>query len=218
MKKDAGQVDRRQLLVAAAARVLSDQGPAGFSARRVTAVAGTSTMAVYSTFGSMETLLEAVVDEGFRLLGERFSAITPSEDPLRDVAERTMAYVGFAAEHRDLYGVMFGTTPLGSYRRTSPDQLRTGREGTLDRVGADLARAGDLGRIAPRPRANPSFLWWSAIHGYSLLETSGHVSPETGRPRILAELLVTLFAGLGDDLERASASVRAGLAAAGIRS
>ncbi|GAB2975107.1 TetR/AcrR family transcriptional regulator [Nocardioides montaniterrae] len=218
MASAGGQVDRRQSLVAAAARVLADQGPAGFSARRVTAVAGTSTMAVYSTFGSMETLLEAVVDEGFRLLEERFTAVAPTEDPLRDVAERTMAYVGFAAEHRDLYGVMFGTTPLGRYRRTSPDQLRAGREGTLDRIGADLARAADLGRISRRPEANPSFLWWSSVHGYTLLETSGHVRPETGRQRILAELLVTLFAGLGDDAERASASVAAGLAAAEIRS
>lgn len=218
MASGTRQPERRERLVTAAARALAEQGAAGFSARRVTAAAGTSTMTVYSEFGSMEALLEAVVDEGFRRLEEGFLAVTPTDDPLRDVAARTMAYVDFASRHRDLYGVMFGTIPLGQYERTTPEQLRTGRAGTLDRVGADLERAVDLGRLARRPSRNLSFTWWSTVHGYTLLETSGHIRAHPGRERILLDLLTVMFVGLGDDEERAGASVTAGFDAAAVRS
>lgn len=200
----------RPRLIAAAATVLATDGVAGLTARRVTAEAGTSTMAVYTHFGSMEALVDEVANEGFRRMEAALVAVAPTEDPLRDVAAQTVAYVDFATSHRDLYGVMFGTTPLGRYQRTSPEQLRTGRPETLDRVAANLERAVHLGRLGERHPSDLAFIWWATAHGYALLETSGHIHPTPGRPRILQQLLVALLSGLGDGAE-AAASVAGGL-------
>lgn len=168
-------------------------------------------MALYTHFGSMEALIDAVVAEGFRLMETRLVAVPQSDDPVRDVTLQTLAYVDFAVEHRDLYGIMFGTIPLGQYQRTSPDQLQSGRTETLDRIGANLARAAGSGRLLPQRSSDLAFIWWSAVHGYALLETSGHIAPGPGRPRILAGLLTALFTGLGDDLDAANRSVESGI-------
>lgn len=201
----------RERLITAAVAVLAEHGVGGFSARRVTSAANTSTMAVYTQFGSMESLVEAVVEVAFSRMETALAEVPATNDPLQDVSAQTLAYVDFATLNRDLYGVMFGTIPLGPYRRTTPSQLRTGRTQTLDRIGANLARAADGGRIAPRPMTDLAFIWWSTIHGYALLETTGHIRATPGRDRILAALLETLFIGLGDRPAGAKDSVTHGL-------
>ncbi|BBH16432.1 TetR family transcriptional regulator [Nocardioides baekrokdamisoli] len=201
----------RERLVTAAVAVIAEHGVGGFSARRVTRAANTSTMAVYTQFGSMESLVEAVIDVAFSRMERALAEAPATDDPLRDVSAQTLAYLNFATHNRDLYGVMFGTIPLGPYRRTTPSQLRTGRTQTLDRVGANLARAADEGRIAPRPITDLAFMWWSTIHGYALLETTGHIRATPGRNRILAALLETMFIGLGDRPAEANDSVTRGL-------
>lgn len=168
-------------------------------------------MTVYTHFGSMEALIDAVVTEGFSVMEARLLAVPGTEDPLRDVTAQTVTYIEFAVEHRDLYGIMFGTVPLGRYQRTSPAQLQTGRAETLDRIGANLVRAVESGRLDQRRSSELAFMWWSLAHGYALLETSGHIAPRPGRPRILANLLAALFAGLGDDEQAAKASVESGI-------
>lgn len=203
------QPDMRERLITAAANVLATQGVAGFTTRRVAAEARASTMTVYTHFGSMEALIDAVVTEGFRIMEARLVAVARTDDPIRDVTMQTLAYVDFAVEHRDLYGIMFGTVPLGGYQRTSPAQLRAGRAETLDRVGATLVRVVESGRLAPRRSSELAFMWWSLAHGYALLETSGHIAAGTGRPRILAGVLTALLSGLGDGT--AHASVEAGI-------
>lgn len=202
----------RRRLVEAAARELAASGPGGLTARRVTAAAGTSTMAVYSHFGSMQALVRAVIEHGFSLLEEHLVAVPASADPVRDVVAQTRAYLAYAGEHPELYAVMFLTMPLGPYRPTSPAELRTGRRETLDRIGANLARAAESGRISAAPQADLAFTWWSAVHGYAMLESSGHIHRNPGRTRILQRLLVALFTGLGDAPATAAASVRQGLA------
>lgn len=89
----------RRRLTEAAARLAAAGGAGALSTRRVATEAGTSTMAVYTHFGSMEALVQAVVSEGFDRLEQRFLAVEPSDDPVRDVARLTAAYVDHAREN-----------------------------------------------------------------------------------------------------------------------
>lgn len=202
----------RQRLTEAAARLAAAGGAGALSTRRVATEAGTSTMAVYTHFGSMEALVQAVVSEGFDRLEQRFLAVEPSDDPVRDVARLTAAYVDHARENAELYAVMFGLASLGSYRPVTPESLQVGRRETLDRVGAALARAVDAGRIRKATGSALSFRWWALVHGYVMLEGSGYVASETGTERVLGPLLVDFLVGEGDGAEQAAASVDAGLA------
>lgn len=206
----------RRRLVEAAAALLADSGPGALTARKVAAAAGTSTMSVYTHVGSMELLVRAVVDEGFRTLEAALVAIGATDDPLRDVATQTAAYLRHATAHPDLYAVMFGTLPLGKFRANDPAELQTGRRETLDRIGHNLVRAVDAGRLDPAGESDLAFSWWSAVHGYAVLESSGHIHPVPGRVRVLQRLLVALFVGLGDERESARASVGEGLGDIGV--
>lgn len=205
------QATLRDRLITAAVAVIAEHGIGGFSARRVSAAAGTSTMGVYTQFGSMDALVDAIVAEAFIRLEARLCVVPASADPVQDVAAQTIAYVDFATENPDLYGVMFGTIPLGPYRRTTAAELQTGRTETLDRVGQNLARAAAEGRIRPLSTTDLAFMWWSTVHGYSLLETGGYIHAKPGRARILQGLIEGLFAGVGDEPIIAAASVTAGI-------
>ena len=79
------ETDVRRRLVEAAADLLSEEGPAALSARRLAREAGTSTMAVYTHFGGMPALVRAVVAEGFARLYDRVAEVEPSDDPLADL-------------------------------------------------------------------------------------------------------------------------------------
>lgn len=203
----------RRRLVDAAAGLLAEGGPATLTVRKVAAAANTSTMAVYTHFGSMEPLVAAVVEEGFAMLERAFVEVVPSDDPVRDVAAQTAAYLEFATEQAALYAVMFGTAPLGRFRLPPPTTDQRGRRQTLDRVAEALGRAHADGRVDEERSADLSFRWWSLVHGYALLEAAGFVLAGPGRVRVLAPGLVAFFVGHGDDAARARASVRSGLAA-----
>ena len=136
----------RLTLLEAAARLLSEDGPTSLTTRRVASEAGTSTMAVYTHFGSINDLVQAVVVEGFRRFGERLRAVPRTDDPLADLVGLSVAYRENALENRHLYTVMFGSASLGGYRRTSPDQLQIGCD-TFDQFTEVLQRAMDAGVI-----------------------------------------------------------------------
>lgn len=203
----------RRRLVGAAAHLLAEGGPGSLSTRKVASAAGTSTMSVYTHFGSMAGVVRGVVEEGFAMLERAFLEVPTTDDPVRDVAAQSAAMVEFAAEFAELYAVMFGTAPLGQFRLPPPSTDQRGRSQTLDRVAANLGRATEAGRLDDERPSILSFQWWSLVHGYAMLETAGFLVRGQARERVLGPALVALFVGLGDDRDRAEGSVREGLAA-----
>ena len=57
--------DNRATLIDAAARLVAEGGPGSLSARLLAREAGTSTMAVYTYFGSMSAIVREIVHDGF---------------------------------------------------------------------------------------------------------------------------------------------------------
>ena len=77
--------DVRAALIAATAKRLAEGGPDQVSVRAVAADIGTSTMAVYTHFGSKAELLRAVTVEGFRRFAARLAELEPTGDPVADI-------------------------------------------------------------------------------------------------------------------------------------
>ncbi|WP_187776444.1 TetR/AcrR family transcriptional regulator [Antrihabitans cavernicola] len=197
--------DVRARLLESAARLLAQDGPSGMSTRKVAAQAGTSTMALYSQFGSMPELVRAIVDEGFTRLREQIDRIPQTSDPVADLGAIFAAWLDNARDNPDLYVVMFGATALGGYRR-SGDDLQQGRY-AFDALASGADRAISAGRFNPgEPVAIASRLW-SALHGYVMLEIVGYFDPpNSGVKYVLQPMLVDLVIGLGDQRARAQAS------------
>lgn len=195
-------------LLEAAARLLLEEGSGALSARRVSSQAGVSTQGLYTHFGSMGNLVVAVVEEGFSRLGQALDNVAPSVDPVADLARQTHAYVEYAWAQPALYGVMFGSIPLGSFRLTDPEEVKRGRY-TLDKVAVTMQRAIAAGRFHEDV---PFFLanrWWVTVHGFALLEASGYLRRPAGEAKVLLPVLKHLFVGMGDEAARVEASLQA---------
>jgi len=195
MSEEPSETDVRRRLVEAAADLLSEEGPAALSARRLAREAETSTMAVYTHFGGMPALVRAVVAEGFARLYDRVAEAGPSDDPLTDLVTAGSAYRAFALAEPHLYLVMFGSTALGEYRLTE-EELEVGLAafGQLVAVVERVMAAGAIRRDDPAAVAGQ---FWAALHGYVMIELSGlsHVV-EDPEAQILQPLLANLLAAL----------------------
>ncbi|MGW3345240.1 TetR/AcrR family transcriptional regulator [Nonomuraea rubra] len=93
----------RQDLLDAALRILREQGAPSLTLRRVADAAATSTMGIYTCFGSRAGLLEAIYEHGFHLLHE---ALTTSlndhtDPPTNSLNSQPEALTGSLNDHAD---------------------------------------------------------------------------------------------------------------------
>ena len=184
--------DVRRRLIQVAADLLSEEGPAALTARRLARDAGTSTMAVYTHFGGMPALVREVVAEGFARLYARVAEVESTEDPLVDLVAGCLAYRAHALADPHMFFVMFGSASLGEYRLAEGEHevglAAFGQlVGAVERVmGAGVIRRADPAAVAGQ--------LWAALHGYVMIELSGfsHVvdDPES---EILQPMLANLL-------------------------
>ena len=147
--------------------MLEESGPETLRARALTAEVGTSTQALYTLFGGMPGLFEALVADGFRRFAAYVAAVPETDDPVADFFAKGWAFVEWALTHPQLYRLMFGITGDGLRRHAglamtvagAAEQLargaeRDGRDGALDGPGRGV-RAGPARGPGPRLRPVP---------------------------------------------------------------
>jgi AcrR family transcriptional regulator len=202
MNPRVGDPATRLALVEAAARLLAAHGPAALSARRLAAEVGTSTMAIYTHFGSMPDLVRAVVREGFDRLARRLAEVPATDDPVADLANQSRAYRRNALAEPHLYAVMLGGSAVAGFALTDEDR-RIGLD--TFRVARDSAqRCIDAGRFRPTDPWAVARQLLCLVHGRILLELGGYLD---GPP---FDIQLRDFAvGAGDTIEAATASVTA---------
>ncbi|MDT3396865.1 TetR/AcrR family transcriptional regulator [Streptomyces sp. B1866] len=213
----------RERLIAAAVDLLAAEGPEAVQARKLTAEVGTSTMAVYTHFGGMPGLVDAVAREGFVRLGRALAAVERTDSPLADLMALGLAYRDQARAHPELYRVMFGVTAINGHRPVRSHVTTTGAAATDAGTGvptADEATGAATGEDrdealatfnvlvgaveaamaggALRPADPTAFAaqLWSLVHGYVLLETAGYFDDD-GLERVLLPLMTAVAVGAG---------------------
>jgi AcrR family transcriptional regulator len=202
--------DLRPRLLDATIGLLATEGPAAVQARTVTAAVGASTMMVYKLFGGMPGLLNAVCDEGFRRLAERFDAAPRTGDAVADAAVLALIHRAGALENPHLYDLMFGLSNPGGHRPVARAAATDDAPGFAAAYGQLLTCAEALsasGRIHPADPEAIAAQLWSFVHGAITLELAGHLArfddPVTA---VLIPLATTVMTGLGDTPDRARAS------------
>ncbi len=170
--KPAG-ADLRARLIEEAARILGEEGPSALSARRLAAGAGTSTMAVYTHFGAMSAVVDAVATEGFSRLIAHVDAVRRSDDTIDDLRRSAAAYRDNALENRHLFGVMFGAISVGGFHGRGADPEVS--IAAFDQIASLIERAMDAGALLSGDPRQVAAQFWSALHGYVMLELSGNV-------------------------------------------
>jgi AcrR family transcriptional regulator len=205
----------RTKVLDAAMRLLDTDGPDALQVRRIAAEVGSSTMTVYTHFGSMDDLRAAVVDEGLARFATTLEQAGQTEDPIADLFVQGVAYRRFALGNPHLYRMMFGVSGPKSDQPNFREL--TGNTPHGDAAFGFLARlterAAADGRVRVPDTVALAAQIWSAIHGYVLLEMAGFFAPEAdGLAAVLVPLTITLLVGAGDERERAESSFADALA------
>jgi AcrR family transcriptional regulator len=189
----------RMALLEAAARLIAEEGSPALSLRRLAAEVGTSTMAIYTHFGGMTELRQAVRREGFARLAAHLAQVGATADPVADLGLLGWRYYLNATANPHLYRSMFMEHVDGSEQDIGMETFQSLVDG-VDRC----IRAGRFRQADPFDLA---LQLWSTAHGTVALHLAGLLSADRALETSAATSL-NLIIAFGDDAELAIKSMR----------
>jgi AcrR family transcriptional regulator len=184
--------DTREALLAAAGRLLAEEGPGALSLRRVAEAVGTSTRAVYSVFGGKEGLLGAMYWTMAESMAAAHARVPHSNDPVAELLRLTAAYRRSALSHPHLYPLMFG----GAVPGFTPEARAMAHARTaFARVQQTIARALAAGRFRGRTVGRMAHMLWALVHGLASLELAGALGTRTAAAALWRDAVVAMLRG-----------------------
>lgn len=173
----------REAILAAAATVLSEEGPAALTIRRVAQAVNASTKVIYTSFGGKDGLLDALYLHSFTgLEREMLSARTAAAAPADCLHAVCLAYRAYALAEPAFYNVMFGD--LGrAWQPPHESRLQARETFRILREAIEVS-------LPPHrlPEAIPTTrLLWAAMHGVVSLEMRGLLAEEAADCVLLFE-------------------------------
>jgi AcrR family transcriptional regulator len=167
--------ERRQQILDAARSVAEDEGWSAVTSRRLADAIGYTQPVLYSHFpGGKTEIMRTVALAGFAELSAATREALGRRTGGGAIAAVAAVYLDFATSHPALYEAMF-QLPIDA--RFAQDDAEAELRAGFDALSAALG-AGD---------GTATEVFWSALHGMSLLERAGRMRPEH-RPNRIAEL------------------------------
>src|SRR6185312_6747466 len=213
----------RGQLVEAGIALLERDGLPAVNVRNVAAQVGTSTMAVYTHFGGMTGLIDAIAGEAFARFTQALTEAQQTDDPVADFFAMGLGYHRFALANPQRYQLIFGTSSPASIAGYRTDLTVTGTATERSEWGVSFKALRNLvrrmiaaGRIRDDGELVIAGRLWSLIHGAVMLEMAGFFGHEGhGLAQILGPLTVDVLVGMGDDRAMTDQSLAAAAAALG---
>ena len=173
--------ERRQQILDAARGIAEADGWTAVTSRRLADAIGYTQPVLYGHFpGGKTEIMRTVALAGFAELAAATRAAMGGKTGPQAVAAVADAYLSFAATHPSLYEAMFQLPIDARFAQDDAEaELRSGFSALSAALGNDDGTVTEV--------------FWSALHGMSLLERAGRMRPEHRRSRI-AELAAR-FAG-----------------------
>ena len=158
--------DLANALVAAALKVVEQDGEAGVSLRDLAQSLGVSRAAPYRHFADRDALLAAVAVEGFRAFNKMLadSVAGPSEPSA--LSRMAQAYVAFGRRQSGLYRLLFASPATASALEDS--ELYSIGQASFGLLLAVLGPATD-----PHSVERHAVKIWAALHGVVMLADQG---------------------------------------------
>ncbi len=185
----------RDVLVAAAAELLDQGGPAAVTLREVGRRAGVSHNAPYKHFESKEDLLAAIASHELNGQSRAMSASGRAKSPLENLRRLAHGYVRWAQAYPQRFRLTFGSW--------SHDSRELGEAAADSRAHLiAIARAAqECGELSPGNPERIAYLILALAHGAADLAIAGHLSA-TGKgaadPEMLIDDLIELLrVGMG---------------------
>lgn len=166
----------RQGMLDAATRLLTEEGPAALTVRRVADAVNCSTTLLYSLFGGKDGLANELYLEGFARLKEAFRAAaaqspTKKGDGLAPLRLHARVYHDYARRNPSYYMVMFGDAIAGF---VPPVESRNKAWESLAVLIDTFDACMKSGALPPSSPTAAARLLWAAMHGAVSLELKGY--------------------------------------------
>jgi len=162
------------------------------SVRRVAAMVGTTTRAVYSLFDSKEGLVAALGVRAFDLLRAGIETLPATDDPAADLVEAgVVVFRHFALRHPALYRLAVQRVAV------SPDiawEFFGAAEQALNGLQERVARLADARQLRMRPLHEAVWAFQALCEGLAALELRCALPPDDGE-RLWRDALAALVAG-----------------------
>jgi AcrR family transcriptional regulator len=189
--------DLKEALCRAALELVAENGPRGVKLAEVCRRARVSVAAPYRHFADKNALLAMVAERGFSQFAQRLERVAAKHraGSLARLEALARAYVAFAREQPDMFGVMFGaassTTERGERHAVASRAL-----GVFVHAIVECQQAKTL------PRGDPEKLaiaMWAPVHGLAVLMLDAGIEKMDGSgldPQWIPSLVHTFVRGL----------------------
>ena len=165
----------RIALRAAAERLVAEGGADALSVRAVAGIAGTTTRAVYSVFGSREGLVAALAQTAFELLHSAIEARPETEDPVADLVDvGVTVFRGLVRDHPALYRIAFQRIVPGLQAGA---ELTEARERAFAQLQAKVRRIHDAGLLGRKSVFDAALEVNAMMEGLANAELRGATLP-----------------------------------------
>jgi AcrR family transcriptional regulator len=180
-------------LLAAAERIAEVEGIEAVTVRRVADEVGTTTRAVYSTFGSKDDLIAALGVRAFDVLGERVRRMRTTDDPVADLLQvGAIGFRDFARRHPGLFRAGFAA--LATARDVGPDFAPANRAAWTALV-ARVQRVEDAGLLGRRSVDAAATQFHCLCEGLAVNELRGSLGPPAVARRMWQQAFAALVGG-----------------------
>lgn len=155
--------DARQRILAAARRIVLDEGYAALTMRRIAQAVAYSPAALYLHFENREAIARELGGAGMRALHDRLAEAAQVAEPLARIRALGHAYIAFARAEPESYRLIFMEAGFAQSALGGKDEMGAAAFALLSAPFAALAAAGKL-----RAGADPVTLattLWVCLHG-----------------------------------------------------
>ena len=159
----------RERVLEAALEMLTSDGIAGFTTRRVAEAADTSTPAVYELFGDKAGLVRELFFEGFRMLHRCLQQLEPTADARADLVSVVWVLRTFARDNPAPADLMF-SRPFADFD-PGPSERQAGADVREFIVGR-VRRCIEAGVLEGQP-TDIAHVLLAVAQGLALQETAG---------------------------------------------
>ena len=161
--------ERRRLIVDTALNLLGRHGLERVTMRRVAERLGIGAMTLYTYVNGQHGLHQQMTRRGFEMLRDACQHASTLGTSLK-WRGGARAYIQFAADHPNLYKLMFDVQPNS---HSDDDILRGGFQPLIDRVLWQMADNGLSGDELDRRAHEAAARFWFALHGLTSLLIAG---------------------------------------------
>ncbi|MEV5838661.1 TetR/AcrR family transcriptional regulator [Nocardia sp. NPDC052112] len=194
----------RDRLIVATVQLISTEGLASLTVRRVARICGVSTMAIYSNFSGMPGLIQAVGSEGFAQLVARLGECEVADDPIAEILVLGFIFRDEALRKPELFRLMFATeSPKAEVRVHRGNVLAGGSDSdfenfaeSFDFVVRATRRALEANLLHSINERSAAAQFWTGLYGFIQLDMAG-LYGDQGLSEVLLPSIVNILIGMG---------------------